>query len=1063
MGRIVSGHKSQDSPNTNMLKSSESMNKWKIPHYYKRFSNNSPNHHHSSSSSSSSSSFSATTSTTTNNNNHIQDGSFYKIGNVPNMQSPSALGIINSPKRIVLESRPRNKSVSSVSSTNSVKKYSKKKNKNDMVFVNYTVQDNADNKNALQQLTPSQSATEAFKNETVSPIINEFPQQSQQQQQPFPISQKLYRKRMLKIFGSSKHQKSVPILHHNTTDEASVALERSLSGSNLYNSNGIGKKSYNAFLKYDNLNYHNNDNTTAVNTTNTTINYNNNNNSNNNNKVSISENTSTLNEIDISNMEYVPKSKNDPTLAQPPTTCKSKLILNSMNTMTQYINRKYNQSSTTTKNSNNNSNTNTNNSVNNTFTNNSNNNNNIYNNRNNIISRSISVNEGLKITPNGLGQVIPQYIEQKSSDPKAVEDNDASVAFSKLISKKRTDINTSPKPLIPPPISGIDNTVSSTNNMSGITISKPHSQRTASVTSLPSNNSRYSPLRTQSPARPRSSTRGSSMHRLSRDVSTIYSPNTLSHDVNPLLETDTFLDSQFPTASNTLNSVSKRVSVLSSGSSTNANKIGHRRKQESISDNYKFISTFSNGTYSRSTSTTSVTTPNTTLNTNSQTAMTSSGLLLTPPYVTPSLTQPPNSLSTVSTPSGIELYNLNAINSSSRQTAYTNHFQQGKQSNDISDALTDFAESLPLVKTLSKEPTNANMNNNMNLLNSSNNNEPNFVSKNNYNGTYKTTDNNENFHNDRENGESSNVSRTDAFSYFTDSNANSSGAESVMANILSTTSTTTTNSIPQNFLINDNKTTAHLLSRDICNNNLFHTINNLNEDHNYKHNNIKESMAESISTNNNNNNNNNSGSASHHNFNETGINDEQLLEQLYLEFNFENPDAFLQEHDKDNSINKNKDKNLSMTKDPNQDVKIQAMNHNGNEQIFIHQMDSTATSVENFSTTSVSSTVLKAPNNNTSTNSVTNLTINNDLNATSLLVSPNHNNKNINLVHDESNIQNSQLYENNLIANEFNDLIPMTNNFGNDNMNDFNSLPMNHQDIDRLTNYFFDNMQNRTT
>ena len=817
MGRIIHSHKSQDSSNTNMLKSADSMNKWKIPHYYKRSSNNSPNNQHSSSSSSSSSSsFSTTNPSIIHNNNYIQEGFLYKVGNLPNMQSPSTVGIINSPKRIMSESRPRNKSVSSVSSTNSIKKYSKKKNKSDMVFVNYTVQDTVDNKNTLQQITPLQPATETFKNGIISPVTNEFSQQSQQQQQqqPFPISQKLYRKRMLKIFGSSKHQKSVPILHHST-DEASVALERSLSSSNLYNSSGISKKSYNAFLKYNNLSRHDNDITTSINT-NSTVTY-----KNNINQVSINENTSTLNEIDIANLEYVPKSKNDPTLAQPPsTTSKSKLILNSMNNMTRSINRKYNQNTANTNNSttDNNNNNNNNNNMANTYTNNSSSNNSNCNNHSNIIGRSISVNEGLKITLGGSGQIIPQYIEQKNLDSKAIEDNDASVAFSKLICKKRTEMNTSPQPLIPPSTSGIDNTISVANNMNGTNLSKPVTQRTASVTSLSSTNSRYSPLRTQSPARARSSTRGSSMHRLSRDISTVYSPNTLLHDISPLLETDTFLDSQFPSGNNTINGISKRVSVLSSGSSTNANKIGHRRKQESISDNYKFVSTFGNGTYSRSASTTSVTTPNTTSNINSQTTITSSGLLLTPPYVTPSLTQLPNSLSTASTPSGIELYNLNTVNTTSRQTtSYTNHFQQGKASNDISDALADFTESLPLVKAISKEPTASNTNNHMNLSNFTDNNESKFVFKNSYNGTYNTASNSGNIHNDRENGEASNISRADAFPYFIDSSANSSGMDSLMPNTLSATTTTTSNSISQNFLINEHNNNAHLLSKDINN------------------------------------------------------------------------------------------------------------------------------------------------------------------------------------------------------------------------------------------------------
>ena len=980
MGRIISGHKSQESPRSNMLKSSDSMNKWKIPHYYKRSSNS---HHNNSDHQRSS------TSTNSNNDSYITESSLSGIANIPNIQSSSTAGFINSPKRLVSESRSRNKSVSSVPSTNSLKRHSKKKNKNDMVFVNYTVQDKVDDKNSLQQGTPLQQPTDVLKDEMISPIISES---SKQQEQTFPVSQKLYRKRMFKIFGSSKHQKSVPVLNHGT-DEASVALERSLSSSNLYNPNCIGKKSYNAFLKYSKLNREGNYDTIT-----------------NDNTVSFNQNPSNLNEIDIANMEYVPKSKNDPTLAQPPTTAsKSNLILNSLNTMTQSINRKYSQS-----NNNNNSNS--------------------------VIKRSISVNEGLKVGSYGLGQIIPQYIEQEGIDSKAVEENDASVAFSKLIYKKRTDTNTSSQSLISPPTTGINKT--STNNTNGITISKPRNQRTASVTSLSSTNSRYSPLRIQSPARPRSSTRGSSVHRLSRDISTIYSPNNALHDISPLLETDTvFLDSRLPNSDNSTNNASKRVSVLSSGSLTNVNKIGHRRKQESISDNYKFVSTFSNGTCSRSASTTSATTPNTTLNTSSFAPMTSSGLLLTPPYATPSLTQQANSLSVASTPSGIELYKLNNANNSSRQTTYINQFQQqGEISNDVCDALADFTESLPLIKGISKEQTKTNMNNIKHLVHSADDNKPKLEIKGSCNGTYSITNNNNNanIYNEKENGEAANILRLDGFPYFVESSVNSSSMESVMANTLPFATTTITNPIPQDSLINDHKTNTHLVSNGVSNNTFLKTDSNLNEILVEKHNNNKETIPETITIQNDKNNNN------YHNINGTNIKDDKLLEQMYLGFNFENPSFFFQDNDKD--------ENFTNTRDHK---KTDAVNNKCKEQIFMQQqMDSEVKTFENFTMqTNPYTSVIKNSDNNMSTNISNNSTIDKDPNVMQFL---NQNNKPINLMHTESNVQNCQLVENKLITNQFNDIKPMTNN---GNVNDFNDIPMNYQDIDILTNYFFDNMQ----
>lgn len=981
MGRIESGHKPSESPKSLKGRGADSTNKWKIPHYYKRFSqtNSSQN--------------------SSNNSTDSMDSASRK-SSITNYQNSPNINVMHSPRRVVSEGRSRNRSISSASpSISSTKKTSKKKGKSDMVFVNYTVQD--DSNNSSQQLTPLQQQEDVFKIETLSPIIHQSPKQYQPSG-----AQKSNRRRMLKIFSSSKEQKLVSVSSPSNTDEASIALERSLSSSNLYSKSGVNKKSYSSLLKYGKLT-NNSKSTSNIEETR-------------NMKLSSQTAMSPLKENVLANAEIVPRSKKDPSLAQPPTSIpKSKLLMNNRNPMTQSINnQKQNK----------------------TFS---------YNGGNGTIDIPLTNTANYKVDPKNLGQIVPQYIEQKATYPKPVEDNDASVAFSKLIYQKITDSNASTQALITPPSSSTTTATNTTisNSTNTATLPRAQNQRTASVTSLSSVGSRYSPIKTNSPARPRSSTRGSSVHRLSRDISTIYNANNALHDINPLLETDSFLDSQFPNShGNTVNNNSKRMSVLSSASSSNVNKLGHRRKQESISDNFKFVSTFSNGNYSSNASTTSITTPSNTTTANPQIAVTPSGLLLTPPYVTPSMTQPPNFASTASTPSVSDSYNVGStVNSSTRQPVFNNTFQ--KNSNE---ALAGFNEALPIIKGIPKQQKGyASMDtsqNNMDVQTS--------VSNNNYGNNFNRN-NDPVVNNNIRADDTTNILGPDVLSFFVDSSANSSGMESLMTNSLSTANS----SIPQNPVGYDNaRANFPQLSQDnMSNGNSLFDTNNNNYGGNADFLADTKMMVHSKHT-----------------------KDEQLLDQMYLEFDFENPDSFFHEQTKKLPTNNNNDKNSNPVKNHNEDEMMYNNNKDtSNEQLLMYHKDSTVTSFENVSSNSAPSTVIENPHNNTSLNSIGN-TNDNVSNASTRYNTNNTNNDNnsynnhtINLMHSRSNNP-SQNTGNNLITPQLNDFISTINNNNddsnnnNDNMNSNNStnmtadIPINYQDIDGLTNYFFNNIQGRT-
>ncbi|AQZ12883.1 BCK2 (YER167W) [Zygosaccharomyces parabailii] len=126
----------------------ESVNKWKIPHYYRRSPSSASQH------------------------SNTGDSNGSSTPSTPN------INVMNSPKKVLLEDRKKGKKKSGYRS-----KRSNKKNPGEMVFVNYTVQDGSSDNESVG----SQGINSA-----------EIPT-------PLP-KKKSSRSRMLKIFGNSKNE-----------------------------------------------------------------------------------------------------------------------------------------------------------------------------------------------------------------------------------------------------------------------------------------------------------------------------------------------------------------------------------------------------------------------------------------------------------------------------------------------------------------------------------------------------------------------------------------------------------------------------------------------------------------------------------------------------------------------------------------------------------------------------------------------------------------------------------------------------------------------------------------
>ncbi|SMN21674.1 similar to Saccharomyces cerevisiae YER167W BCK2 Protein rich in serine and threonine residues involved in protein kinase C signaling pathway, which controls cell integrity [Maudiozyma saulgeensis] len=317
------------------------------------------------------------------------------------------------------------------------------------------------------------------------------------------------------------------------------------------------------------------------------------------------------------------------------------------------------------------------------------------------------------------------------------EDNDASIAFSKMFTNKKR-------------ASTMDSISNATNKIKPI---GPNSGNKDINTGLSSMNNIYSPMRTVSPARQRSSTRGSSTYRLSRDVSSLTSV--------PDGPENNYLDTQ---QYNQKVPVSNNGSV---GSNNNNNRAGHRKKQESISEIYRQQQYMINNT---------VGTPSTNIP------------FVTPPYFASNLAIP-SSNSTSSTPSVGDISATGLIHTQNGTNINPNMYMNrnsstyfdvnGSMDNSQNNAMIELSdiqtplESIPAIDTMTSNttpmqgtPSNniIKQNKNKKLVNSNNNNEH-------ENMPYMPND---------------------------ASTGSSSALESLMTNSLSTTTSHTLNMVPTN-------------------------------------------------------------------------------------------------------------------------------------------------------------------------------------------------------------------------------------------------------------------------
>ncbi|CAB4255504.1 similar to Saccharomyces cerevisiae YER167W BCK2 Protein rich in serine and threonine residues involved in protein kinase C signaling pathway, which controls cell integrity [Maudiozyma barnettii] len=630
----------------------DSLSKWKIPHYYKRNTSCTPVD-------------TATnngTETTTNTLDHQGQtpSSASQLKNVSGMSTPDLSHMSNTSGKFVKS--PNFKNLTSPKKMMMDENYkkqvrAKKKGKHGVVFVNYTVQDDLDKMNDsiiqidTSNINGSHNNMLHEKNEEITvrnvPPAHEISQElfesnlipSLPQSKP-NSKQKSARKRMLKIFGSSKNKftnNTIGLTQNNnnnsnnngkhssiegaktitTSTRKSISkptpLNRSISTPTLptkeemvmpsnantstssavsSSSTSIGKKkSYGSLLKYGKLR-----------STDSTINHQSmiddvsfddmmneivpksNNDNNKNNKKAPRKKKNTYSNLsssylhdpqmntNVASMPVFNTSMDAGKAMEMAMTEQQKMVdFNFQNKMMLNNNR-----STTSLDPSN---------INNNMVD-SHQLNKIYSSASSSHLPMNSNSDGSNVSPNsnlvGLGISPSQYSPNVKH-----EDNDASIAFSKMFTQKKRA-----------------STMDSISNAGNKDIN----------TGLSSMNNIYSPIRTVSPARQRSSTRGSSTYRLSRDISSLSSVRDGPEN--------SYLDSQQYT---------QKVPISNNGSSgsNNNNRLGHRKKQESISEIYRQQQQMINNT---------VVTPSTNVP------------FVTPPYFTSNLAIP-SSNSTSSTPS----------------------------------------------------------------------------------------------------------------------------------------------------------------------------------------------------------------------------------------------------------------------------------------------------------------------------------------------------------------------------------------------------------------------------
>ncbi|EJS43938.1 bck2p [Saccharomyces arboricola H-6] len=550
-------HHRSSSASSTKNRSTESTNKWKIPHYYRR-------------------SASGSTQASPEKNS-----SATSVCSTPTL---STMNVMSSPRKVLLE-EPRD--------NNTTAKKASRKKSGEMVFVNYTVQDTANNGDGDGDIDLQ-----------TKPVSIPAPKAK--------LKKKSSKRRMLKIFGSSKSEHIEDIVEEQPMalqmdSQLQPQLGTPVSECGFDTSSFTTKKSYNSFLKHNRLH----------------------------GKASFSNSLSfpslnmigNTNDISIENNEFgsegevVPKSTHDPSLAKPPPSrlnenernstpnLSSIPLLNTKNTRLKY-NKVAPQSLDQQKLRDDG----------------------LYYSTESFNFKDQGCNTNKSSLSLNSDSMTSHFTRHSPDSPrtsgsfnggdsqsrvKLPEENDASIAFSKMFTRKRANTGGSTCSLASP-------TISQTIQQSNAKVNKLPSQRTTSVGSLSSMSNRYSPIRVASPGRARSGTRGSSLYRLSRDLNSLPSVTDLPEMDNTTQVNEIFLDGQ-PQRKN---------------SST---KSGHRKKQESISDAQR------------------------NQNSNSHISTPSSSFV-TPPYYMTGLTLP-SSASTSSTPNVFETNSINFVQSANAVTS----------------------------------------------------------------------------------------------------------------------------------------------------------------------------------------------------------------------------------------------------------------------------------------------------------------------------------------------------------------------------------------------------------
>ncbi|KOH00114.1 Bck2p [Saccharomyces eubayanus] len=581
-------HHRSSSVSSTKNRSTESTNKWKIPHYYRR-------------------SASGSTQASPNRSSSTEACS------TPILPT---MNVMSSPKKVLLE-EPRD---------NKAKKTSRKKS-GEMVFVNYTVQDTANEEDTDLKSEPAPVPAPKAK-----------------------LKKKSSKRRMLKIFGSSKNEhiedivEEQPMVLQTDLQPQSQSQSGTPTSEHGFDPSSLtSKRSYNSFLKHNRLH----------------------------GKTSFSSGLSfpSLNmmgnasDISIEKSgfgcvnEVVPKSTHNPSLAKPPSrfdenernspNLSNIPLLNTKNTRLKY-NKVASQNSDQQR-------------LQESGLYHSNESFSFKDHSTSTNKSSLSLNSDsgtshfTKHSPDSPRTSRSFNCGDSQSRAKLPEENDASIAFSKMFTRKRANTGGSTCSLASP-------TISQAIQQSNMKVNKLPTQRTTSVSSLSSMSNRYSPIRVASPGRPRSGTRGSSLYRLSRDLNSLPSVTDLPEMDSTTPVNEIFLDSQ--------------LQYKNSGG-----KHGHRKKQESISDAQR------------------------NQNANSHISTPSSSLV-TPPYYMTGFTLP-SSASASSTPNVLETNNMNLVQSANVATSsrpFSNFSSFEKEYNNENDGTAETSafntplENIPALK-----------------------------------------------------------------------------------------------------------------------------------------------------------------------------------------------------------------------------------------------------------------------------------------------------------------------------------------------------------------------------